>query len=111
MIGGYSPTPASFDTILVGYREKGALLYAGSVRAGFERGARQALLAAFDGMSASRCPFRNLPDRTRGRWGEGMTAEKMAACRWLKPRLVASVEFLEWTPEMRLRHPRFVGLR
>jgi bifunctional non-homologous end joining protein LigD len=32
-------------------------------------------------------------------------------CRRLAPRLVAAVEFLEWTPELRLRHPRFVGLR
>ncbi|MBV8773423.1 MAG: hypothetical protein JO166_14005 [Deltaproteobacteria bacterium] len=27
------------------------------------------------------------------------------------PFLVARMEFLEWTPENRLRHPRFVGLR
>jgi ATP-dependent DNA ligase len=31
-------------------------------------------------------------------------------CRWLKPRLVAAIEFLEWTPENKLRHPKFVGL-
>jgi bifunctional non-homologous end joining protein LigD len=35
----------------------------------------------------------------------------MKLCRWLKPRLVASIEFLEWTPESRLRHPKFVSLR
>jgi bifunctional non-homologous end joining protein LigD len=35
----------------------------------------------------------------------------MGKCRWLAPRLVAAVEFLEWTPELRLRHPRFVGMR
>jgi len=35
----------------------------------------------------------------------------MLRCRWLKPRLVASIEFLEWTPERRLRHPKFVALR
>ena len=29
----------------------------------------------------------------------------------LKPQLVASIEFLEWTPENRLRHPKFVALR
>jgi ATP-dependent DNA ligase len=57
------------------------------------------------------CPFVNLPDRGKGRWGEGLTAEDMEQCRWLKPRLVASIEFLEWTPENRLRHPKFVALR
>jgi bifunctional non-homologous end joining protein LigD len=29
----------------------------------------------------------------------------------VKPALVAEVGFTEWTPEGRLRHPRFVGLR
>ena len=53
----------------------------------------------------------NLPERGKGRWGEGLTAEDMEHCRWLKPRLVASIEFLEWTPENRLRHPKFVALR
>jgi len=49
--------------------------------------------------------------RGKGRWGEGLTAEDMKHCRWLMPRLVASIEFLEWTPENRLRHPKFVALR
>jgi bifunctional non-homologous end joining protein LigD len=35
----------------------------------------------------------------------------MADCRWLKPELVAQIEFLEWTGENHLRHTRFVGLR
>ena len=34
----------------------------------------------------------------------------MEHCRWLEPRLVASIEFLEWTPENRLRHPKFIAL-
>jgi ATP-dependent DNA ligase len=36
--------------------------------------------------------------------------EDMKHCRWLKPRLVASIEFLEWKPDDRLRHPKFVAL-
>jgi ATP-dependent DNA ligase len=31
--------------------------------------------------------------------------------RWLKPQLVAAIEFLEWTPDARLRHPKFTALR
>jgi hypothetical protein len=58
-----------------------------------------------------RCPFVNLPDRGGGRWGEGLTVEKMPLCRWLEPLLVARIEFLEWTAENRLRHPRFAGIR
>jgi ATP-dependent DNA ligase len=43
--------------------------------------------------------------------GEGLTAAKMAICRWLDPFIVARIEFLEWTAENRLRHPRFIGVR
>jgi ATP dependent DNA ligase C terminal region len=30
---------------------------------------------------------------------------------WVRPELVAEVEFVEWTPEGHLRHARFVGRR
>jgi bifunctional non-homologous end joining protein LigD len=56
-------------------------------------------------------PVRNLPERTEGPWGEDLTVEKMALCRWLEPFIVARIEFLQWTPEHRLRHPRFAGIR
>jgi bifunctional non-homologous end joining protein LigD len=40
-----------------------------------------------------------------------LTAADMAECRWLKPELVAQIEFVEWTEANHLRHARFVGLR
>jgi bifunctional non-homologous end joining protein LigD len=30
---------------------------------------------------------------------------------WLKPELVAQIEYAEWTPDGHLRHSKFVGLR
>jgi len=30
---------------------------------------------------------------------------------WVKPKLVAQLQFTEWTPDGRLRHPSFLGLR
>src|SRR5205823_3102712 len=45
------------------------------------------------------------------RWGEGLTAEGMKKCVWLRPALVAQIEFLEWTESDHLRHSKFVGLR
>src|SRR5687768_14967751 len=35
----------------------------------------------------------------------------MKNCIWLKPQLVAWVEFTEWTPDGHLRHSKFCGLR
>ncbi len=46
-----------------------------------------------------------------GRWGQGLTAEKMKECVWVQPQVVAEVEFLEWTGANHLRHTKFVGLR
>jgi ATP-dependent DNA ligase len=40
-----------------------------------------------------------------------LTKEEMKNCRWLKPELVAQIEFAEWTPDGHLRHSKFVGLR
>jgi ATP-dependent DNA ligase len=35
----------------------------------------------------------------------------MALCRWLDPFIVVRIGFLEWTPDYRLRQPRFASIR
>jgi ATP-dependent DNA ligase len=35
----------------------------------------------------------------------------MKNCVWLKPALVAQLDFTEWTPDGRLKHSKFVELR
>jgi ATP-dependent DNA ligase len=35
----------------------------------------------------------------------------MKNCVWFKPQLVAQIDFTEWTPDVHLRHSKFVGLR
>jgi len=35
----------------------------------------------------------------------------MKECRWLKPRLVVQVAFVEWTDAGHLRHCTFVAIR
>jgi len=40
-----------------------------------------------------------------------LTKEEMKNCVWLKAKLVAQIEFTEWTPDGHLRHSKFVGLR
>jgi bifunctional non-homologous end joining protein LigD len=111
VIGGYLPGSTTFDSILVGYYQEHDLMYSTRIRNGFTPASRRALFSKFDGLSISKCPFRNLPESGKGRWGEGLTAEDMKRCRWLRPQLVAAIEFLEWNPDSRLRHPKFVGLR
>jgi bifunctional non-homologous end joining protein LigD len=57
------------------------------------------------------CPFANLPESNKGRWGEGLTEEDMDKCIWLEPQLVATIEYAEWTPLNHLRHSKFIALR
>jgi ATP-dependent DNA ligase len=99
------------DSILVGYYWDRDLIYAGRVRAGLTAAVRRVLLPHCEELEVSRCPFINLPERNEGHWGDGLTAAKIDMCRWLDPFLVARIEFLEWTPENRLRHARFAGIR
>ena len=42
---------------------------------------------------------------------KGEDREEMKTCVWLKPQLVAQIEFTEWTPDGHLRHAKFAGLR
>ena len=111
VIGGYTPGTSTFDALILGYYEGGRLLYAARTRSGFTPASRAAIFRRFAGLEIETCPFANLPEARSGRWGQGLTAAKMAECRWLRPTLVAQVEFLEWTPEHHLRHSRFVALR
>ena len=65
-----------------------------------------------DGHPAATLRHAFWPDRVPwGRSGEEFTDEDMQHCGWLKPHLVESIEFLEWTAEKRLRHAKFVALR
>ena len=47
----------------------------------------------------------------KARWEKALTAEKMKKCVWVRPELVAQIEFLEWTESDHLRHSKFAGLR
>ncbi len=111
VIGGYTVGGKTFDALIFGYHEGDRLLYVARTRNGFTPALRDQLFKRFRGLEIAECPFANLPEARSGRWGEGLTADKMKQCRWLKPVLVGQVEFVEWTPDKHLRHSRFVSLR
>ena len=98
---------ATSKLLLVGYYECKKLMYVAKVRSGFTPASRASVFKRFRGLETDRCPFKNLPESHKGRWGEGLTAEDLKKCRWLKPRLIAVVEYLEWTAANHLRHSKF----
>jgi DNA ligase D-like protein (predicted ligase) len=108
VIGGYT-VGNPFDALIVGYYEGDKLYYVAKVRNGFVPQLRRDVAQKFKGLGLDACPFANLPEKKRTQWA--LTAEGMKECRWLRPELVAQIEFTEWTPDDHLRHSRFVGLR
>ncbi len=111
VIGGFLPGPHGVDSIIVGYYRGKDLVYVARVRNGFVPATRRMVYQKLKPLVTHKCPFVNLPETGRARWGEILDAEKMKKCVWVRPKLVAIIEFLEWTEGDRLRHSKFVALR
>lgn len=100
VVGGFTSPKGSrwgFGALLVGYWEKGQLLYAGKVGTGFSEATLAELARELAALERPSSPFATL------------VREKGA--HWAEPVLVAEVAFTSWTPDGRLRHPSFLGLR
>jgi DNA ligase D-like protein (predicted ligase) len=111
VIGGYTPGSHGFDALIIGFYRGKDLIYAARVRAGFIPATRREVFAQIKHLKTAKCPFVNLPELTEGRWGQGLTAEKMKECVWLKPEAVVRIDFLEWTGADHLRHTKYVAMR
>lgn len=111
VVGGFIPGPHGADSVIVGYYCDKDLVYVARVRNGFVPATRRMVYEKLKPLVIDRCPFVNLPETGRARWGEILDAEKMKKCVWVRPALVAVIEFLEWTEGDRLRHCKFVALR
>jgi DNA ligase D-like protein (predicted ligase) len=111
VVGGYIPSHLGVDSLVVGFYRGKDLIYAARVRAGLVPATRREVFERIKHLKTPECPFANLPELAAGRWGQGLTAEKMKECVWLRPEVVAQIQFLEWTGADHLRHTKFVGLR
>jgi DNA ligase D-like protein (predicted ligase) len=111
VIGGYIPGSSGFDSLVVGFYEKGKLRYCAKVKNGFVPRLRAQIAPKLKRLRTDECPFFTLPEPKGGRWGEPLTKEKMGECVWVKPKLVCRVEFVEWTNAQHLRHSHFVAMR
>jgi bifunctional non-homologous end joining protein LigD len=105
VIGGYTPPAGSrrgFGALLVGYFDnQEQLVYAGRVGTGFSDRVLDELAGRLLKTERQKSPFVDL---------QGVTGEARGV-HWVSPKLVAQVEFSEWTRDGRLRHPAFLGLR
>jgi bifunctional non-homologous end joining protein LigD len=111
VIGGFFPGPHGFDSIIVGYYSGKDLTYVARTRNGFVPASRRSLFEKLRPLIAPGCPFVNLPETQPSRFGRELDAETMKKAIWLRPELVAQIDFLEWTEADRLRHSKYVRLR
>ena len=111
VVGGYIPSNLGVDSLVVGFYRGKDLIYAARVRAGLVPATRRDIFERLKHLKTAKCPFVNLPELAAGRWGQGLTAEKMKECVWVRPEVVAEIQFLEWTGADHLRHTKFAGLR
>ncbi|MCU4178190.1 DNA ligase D [Bosea sp. BH3] len=101
VIAGYVPSAAAGRTlrsIVAGYYEDGELQPAGRVGTGFNARSAAALKKKLDALKSDVSPFAGKAGRERG-------------VVWVKPELLAEVEFRAWTASKTLRHASFLGLR
>jgi DNA ligase D-like protein (predicted ligase) len=101
VIGGFTEPAGSrvgFGALLVGYYDDGNLVYAGKVGTGYSTATLVDLRRRLDALEVPASPFADARISRRG-------------VHWVRPELVAEIEFTEWTTDGKLRHPRFEGLR
>jgi len=116
VIGGFTDPAGGrqgFGALLVGIYENGSLIYCGRVGTGYSDRTLKELRSLLGKMEQSRSPFSNLPKDALPRPERRRLAGSlpMHGVHWVKPELVAQVEFAAWTRDGILRHPSFQGLR
>jgi bifunctional non-homologous end joining protein LigD len=84
--------------LLVGYYDDGKFVYAGKVGTGFTDRTLDELNAKLKPLATEKSPF------TAG-------ATPPRAAHFVKPKIVAEFEFVEWTRGGQLRAPAFKGFR
>ena len=101
VIGGYTDPGGSrpgFGALLLGYYQDGQLLYAGRVGSGFDDRTLREISARLSPLKLQTSPFVDKPGAEKGE-------------HFVTPDVVCEVIFIEWTPDGKLRHPKYIGLR
>jgi len=99
---GQGRRSGGFGALVAGVHEAGELRWAGNVGTGFSDSEIDRLLGLLRPLERATSPFAAIPKMPRVRASDVV---------WVEPRLVAEVEYAEWTRDGRLRAPSYLGLR
>jgi bifunctional non-homologous end joining protein LigD len=105
VLGGWKPGAGRRaghigSLLLGGYDDAGRLLYVGHVGTGFTDAELRHLAGVLGPLERDTSPF-----------GEPVPREFARAAHWVEPELVGEVIYRTMTPDRRLRHPSWRGLR
>ncbi len=101
VVGGWAPSDKKgrpFSSLLLGQFVDGKLQYRGRVGAGFDQRTLGAVAGRMKELAQAKNPFAEVPREVR-------------RAHWVKPELVAEVDFTEITDDGNIRHGVFLGLR
>jgi bifunctional non-homologous end joining protein LigD len=112
VIGGYTRNENSsklLSALLVGVFQDGELVFTGPVGTGFTNEAQKEILKKLKPLETGKCPFREVPDYNKP--SRFRPKPPKAEVVWVRPKIVAEVNYRTRASDGTFRHPSFKGLR